>query len=65
MLSYRVKLSSPRLISTSQLNSSHCLHLWPINLLVSKEPYQINSAAYLISRRASRLDAFSVYLFRT
>ena len=58
-------LSSPRPISTSKLNSSRCLHIWPINLLVSKGPYQINSVGYLILRWASRLDAFSAYPFRT
>ncbi len=29
---------SIRLISTTRLNTLLCLHLWPINLLVSEEP---------------------------
>src|SRR5215212_1005289 len=56
---------SPRLISTTRLNTSPCLHLWPINLVVYQESYSLMGMGDLISRRASRLDAFSGYLFRT
>ena len=52
---------SPRPISTVQLNGSLRLHLQPINLVVFKGSYWINSMGYLILRGASRLDAFSVY----
>lgn len=31
--------ASPRLISTSQLNTLPCLHLWPINLVVFEVSY--------------------------
>ena len=33
--------SSPRPISTSQLNGSHRLHLWPIYLVIYKGSYQL------------------------
>ena len=56
--------SSPRLISTSQLNTLLCLHLWPINLVVYKESYCFRMGN-LVFRLASRLDAFSVYPFQT
>src|SRR5918995_2534566 len=56
---------SPRLISTTRLNTSPCLHLWPINLVVYQESYSLMGMGDLISRRASRLDAFSGYPFRT
>ena len=59
------KPSSPRLISTTRLNTSPCLHLWPINLVVYQESYPLEEVGDLISRRASRLDAFSGYPFRT
>ena len=52
---------SPRPISTVQLSESLHLHLQPINLVVFKGSYWINSMGYLILREASRLDAFSVY----
>ena len=42
-----------------------CLHLPPINLVVYKGPYSLKVMGNLILRPASRLDAFSVYLFRT
>src|ERR671916_1402154 len=56
---------SPRLISTTRLNTSLHLHLWPINLVVYQESYSLEGMGGLISRRASRLDAFSGYPFRT
>ena len=57
--------SSPRPISTSQLKRLLALHTWPIYLVIYKGPYQINSVRDLILRLVSRLDAFSVYPFRT
>ena len=57
--------SSPRPISTSQLKRLLPLHTWPINLVIYKGPYQINSVRDLILRLVSRLDAFSVYPFPT
>ena len=53
---------SPRPISKYQLNTLLCLHLIPIYLVVFKGSYLLG---YLILRGASRLDAFSVYPFRT
>ena len=63
---YLIKMgSSPRPISTRLLNGSLHLHIVPINLVVFKGSYLIDSVGYLILRPASRLDAFSVYPFRT
>ena len=59
------KRSSPRPISTSKLNTSLHLHFKPIYLIVFKGSYSFKKMAYLILRPASRLDAFSVYPFRT
>ena len=56
--------SSPRFISTNQLNTLLYLHLWPINLVVFKESYFFRMGN-LVLRGASRLDAFSVYPFQT
>ena len=56
---------SPRPISTALLNTSLCLHMQPINLVVHKGSYLINSVGYLILRPVSRLDAFSVHPIRT
>ena len=56
--------SSPRPISTGRLNTLPCVHLRPINLVVYQGPYPVNPVGHLISRRVSRLDAFSAYLFR-
>lgn len=50
-------------ISTGQLNMSPCLHLPPIDLLVLQGPL-FRRNRNLISRKASRLDAFSGYPFR-
>src|SRR4051794_3943718 len=60
----RRKNPSPRPISTGRLNTSPCLHLRPINLVVYQGPYPVNPVGDLISKRVSRLDAFSAYLFR-
>ena len=56
--------SSPRPISSSQLHALRHFHPCPINLVVFKGVYSFRMG-YLISRGASRLDAFSVYPFRT
>ena len=56
--------SSPRPISNSQLHTLPCFHLCPIYLVVFKGSYFFRMG-YLILRGASRLDAFSVYPFRT
>ena len=58
---YVVKRSS---VSTSKLNPLLSLHIWPINLVVFKGTLPIRERN-LISEMASRLDAFSVYPFRT
>src|SRR6202035_644587 len=58
------KNPSPRPISTGRLNTSPCVHLRPINLVVCQGPYPVNPVGDLISRQASRLDAFSAYPFR-
>ena len=56
--------SSPHPISSSQLHTLLCFHPCPINLVVFKGVYSFRMG-YLILRGASRLDAFSVYPFRT
>ena len=56
--------SSPRPISTGQLRTLLHFHLQPIYLVVFKGSYFFRMG-YLISGGASRLDAFSVYPFRT
>ena len=53
--------SSPRSISTCQLNTLLHFHLRPIYQMVFLEPYSINLMGNLISWLASRLDAFSAY----
>ena len=58
------KIPSPRPISTGRLNTSPCVHLRPIYLVVYQGPYPVNPVGDLISRKASRLDAFSAYPFR-
>ena len=49
-----------RAISTGQLNASPRLHLRPIDVVVFHGPQ-----GYLVSRGASRLDAFSGYPVRS
>ena len=56
--------SSPRPISDSQLHVLPHFHLCPIYLVVFKGVYFFRMG-HLILRGASRLDAFSVYPFRT
>ena len=58
------KISSPRPISTGRLNTLPCVHLRPIYLVVYQGPYPVDPVGELVSRRVSRLDAFSAYLFR-
>jgi hypothetical protein len=58
------KIPSPRPISTGRLNTSPCVHLRPINLVVYQGPYSVDPMGDLILRPASRLDAFSAYPFR-
>ena len=57
--------SSPRAISTSLLRTSPCFQIWPINLVVFQGSYSLKGMGELISRPASRLDAFSGYPIRT
>ena len=57
--------SSPRSISNSQLHVLPHFHLCPIYLVLFKGFYFFKRMGYLILRGASRLDAFSVYPFRT
>ena len=59
-----VSWSSPHPISNSQLHVLPHFHPCPIYLVVFKGVYFIRMG-YLILRGASRLDAFSVYPFRT
>ena len=58
------KRTSLRSISNGQLNTSRHLHLHPIYPVVFGGPLEIFTRGYLILRRASRLDAFSVYPIR-
>src|SRR5438874_13180222 len=57
--------SRPRAISTGPLNTLLCLHVSPIDVVVSHGPYSLEGMGSLISRWASRLDAFSGYPIRT
>ena len=57
--------SSPRPISTGLLSVSPRLHSRPINLVVYQGSYSLKGMGELISRSASRLDAFSGYPIRT
>ena len=56
--------SSPQTISNSQLHMLPCFHPCPIYLVLFKGFYSLRMG-YLILGGASRLDAFSVYPFRT
>src|SRR4051794_38757994 len=53
--------SSPRSISTDPLNALLRLHGRPIELVVYQCSYSLKGMGELISRWASRLDAFSGY----
>ena len=57
--------SSPRPISTGLLTTLLRLHSRPINLVVYQGPYSLKGMGELISRWASRLDAFSGYPVQT
>ena len=57
--------SSPRPISDSQLHVLPHFHLCPIYLVLFKGFYSFKRMGYLILGGTSRLDAFSVYSFRT
>ena len=59
------KWSSPRPISTGQLNTLPRLHSQPINPVVFRGSYSLKGMGKLILESASRLDAFSAYPFRT
>ncbi len=52
-------------ISTSQLQQLLVVHIWPINPMVYRGPSKQIVYGNLISKQASRLDAFSGYPFRT
>ena len=56
---------SPRPVSTGQLRPLRGLHFRPINPVVWLGALPPGGVGGLILRRASRLDAFSGYLFRT
>ena len=57
--------SSPRPISTGLLRVSPRFQIRPINLVVYQGSYSLKGMGELISRPASRLDAFSGYPIRT
>src|SRR6266702_6357442 len=57
--------SRPRAISTGPLNTLLHLHVPPINVVVSHGSYSLKGMGSLISRWASRLDAFSGYPIQT
>src|ERR687888_328344 len=57
--------SRPRAISTGPLNALPRLHVPPINVVVSHGSYSLKGMGSLISRWASRLDAFSGYPIQT
>ena len=61
---FLISWSSPHPISNSQLHVLPHFHLCPIYLVVFKGVYFFRMG-HLILRGASRLDAFSVYPFRT
>ena len=54
-----------RPISTGQLHPLLGFHIRPINPVVYWEPYPLKEVGVLISKQASRLDAFSGYPSRT
>ena len=57
--------SSPRPISTGLLHVSPRFQIRPINLVVYQGSYSLEGMGELISRPASRLDAFSGYPIQT
>src|SRR5215213_7760152 len=60
---YKKYPSSPRPISTGRLRTLLRFHRRPINLVVYQGSYSLKGMGELISRTASRLDAFSGYPF--
>ena len=60
LLLHVMQIQADRVISTSKLKALLPLHIWPINVVVYDD-----SQGILVLRLVSRLDAFSVYLFRT
>ena len=61
----RIKAVKRSAVSTGQLRPLLALHTRPIDLVVFQEPVLLKAAGGLVLRRASRLDAFSVYPGRT
>ena len=57
--------SSPRPISTGLLQTLPPVQIRPINLVVYQGSYSLKGMGELISRPASRLDAFSGYPVHT
>src|SRR6185437_13006740 len=57
--------SSPRTISTGLLRTLPFFQIRPINLVVYQGSYSLKGMGELISRPASRLDAFSGYPIHT
>ena len=57
-------MANPSSVSTGKLNTLPCLHIRPINQVVFLGTFD-KCLRILISGRASRLDAFSVYPFRS
>ena len=57
--------AEPSAISTAPLHASRRVHARPIDQVVYLGPYLVDLVGTLISGRASRLDAFSGYPFRT
>ena len=62
---YQKYPSSPRPISTGLLRVLPRFQIRPINLVVYQGSYSLKGMGELISRSASRLDAFSGYPIRT
>ncbi len=62
---YQKHPSSPRPISTGLLRALLHFQIRPINLVVFQGSYSLKGMGELISRSASRLDAFSGYPIRT
>src|SRR5262249_17847152 len=54
-----------RMISTGALHALLRFHARPIDLVVYQDPYALEGQGELISRSASRLDAFSGYPIQT
>ena len=62
----RIIWSSLTVISTGRLNMLPCVYRQPINQIICLEPsVTLKVKGWLISRRASHLDAFSGYPNRT